>query len=725
MIAAEILIPSRSPDAPAVIQAVGRSQAGNDFAQVLAQSMTAAAPAWVASAEVSPSDAAPSDALPDVLAAPTAAATGLADAVLAGLGQASIEQAGAGPASVRLAEAGPVNASVTKDERANIGPVEIEPDIASPKPDSDPAPADPALGAKAGLPMPAAPTAAAAPDPAILADQPAAASDRAPLRTKDATMEPPTTAAAPVQDGRVAWVTSSGTNPVNTITHDATVRQFIAGQPIADAPLSEVPTEAKIAPATTAQDAVARKDADADRSAPETKLAEDRPQTDSAAAPGSAVLASLVPTGDAMPLQAPTSPEVVDTQAATTSLAAQASDAPIQGAQAQASPNRAAPVLATPSDAPTVVPPDRALPDTTASENGSTLRKMPDAAAAPGGTEQGSDTPMSDAVQPDTAAAKAETADTTPMPDDGTNATPSTEPTPDRIEDAPSAATPPQPTALPPLVALIQPLIAPRTGATQEATEPATQTEISASTTRQRGLAGRLATVSDAAPKQDKDASAPADRFAVAAATNADPKDPQPVQNDGRHADRAAIDAAPKDNAADQGAPLTTTTQPLPLDNRAAPPATTPRGPETPPLDTTQSGWEAALTERITTRSTELGQEIEITLTPDNLGTVRIKLDLSDKVASVQIVTDTPQAAQLFQQSEARLTEAFNRAGLSLTSHDASSRDPGSRDPGNGGQRQGQNQSNPRAEAALAGLRGTLTAPVHTGRAANLVNIVA
>jgi hypothetical protein len=57
--------------------------------------------------------------------------------------------------------------------------------------------------------------------------------------------------------------------------------------------------------------------------------------------------------------------------------------------------------------------------------------------------------------------------------------------------------------------------------------------------------------------------------------------------------------SAPKDSAADQGAPLTTTPLPQPLDNRATPPASTPRGPETAPLDTAQSGWEAALTERI------------------------------------------------------------------------------------------------------------------------------
>ncbi|MEI6801023.1 MAG: flagellar hook-length control protein FliK, partial [Pseudomonadota bacterium] len=262
-----------------------------------------------------------------------------------------------------------------------------------------------------------------------------------------------------------------------------------------------------------------------------------------------------------------------------------------------------------------------------------------------------------------------------------------------------------------------------------DAPDAAAPAEIMSSTPRQRGMAGRLAMLADAKPKtQDKgDASSFSDRLTTTAPESDKTQDRQTVQSDGFQRDKTQTNGTLQDGVADQGAPLTSTAQSLPLDSRATNmSAPSPqRGPYTSPLDTTQSVWEAALTERITTRSNKLGQEIEITLSPDNLGTVRIKLDLSDNAATVQIVTDTPQAAQLFQQSEARLAEAFNRAGLSLTSHDASSRDPGARDPGANGQRQGQNPGNPRAEAALAGLRGKMTAPVQTGRAANLVNIVA
>lgn len=142
---------------------------------------------------------------------------------------------------------------------------------------------------------------------------------------------------------------------------------------------------------------------------------------------------------------------------------------------------------------------------------------------------------------------------------------------------------------------------------------------------------------------------------------------------------------------------------------------------DTQPIDTTRQGWEVALAERITTRETDIGQEIEITLTPDSLGTVKIKLDLSDKLAAVQIVTDTPQAAQLFQQSETRLAEAFSRAGLTLTSHDAASRDAAGRDSG---QRQSSG-GQPRNDAGLASLRGSFAPPQIARHATNLINIVA
>lgn len=187
-------------------------------------------------------------------------------------------------------------------------------------------------------------------------------------------------------------------------------------------------------------------------------------------------------------------------------------------------------------------------------------------------------------------------------------------------------------------------------------------------------------------------------------------------------ADKPESRPLPASDQADDPAAGSVTAQTTAADLRLpANPQAPARAADTQPIDTGRQGWETALTERITTRQTDLGQEIEITLTPDSIGTVRIKLDLSDKMAAVQIVTDTPQAAQLFQQSETRLAEAFSRAGLTLTSHDAASRDAGGRD---GGQRQ-PSGGQPRTDAALASLRGSFSPSQMARRATNLINIVA
>jgi flagellar hook-length control protein FliK len=332
------------------------------------------------------------------------------------------------------------------------------------------------------------------------------------------------------------------------------------------------------------------------------------------------------------------------------------------------------------------------------------------------------DTPTEAAAPaaPSEAPAPAETGAETATDSDDTD-TPDAEPPAE-----PASAVAAQPVTLPPLAALIQPLITPQNGPKGDPEDKA-QGELTGSTPRQRGMAGRLTLLTDGQnPAQTQDGAA---SFAnqMNPAQSQGPQDHLPPQGDAAQNAMAERDVALTDTATETSGAPTAPPQPLPADTRAtATPGPTPqRLPDAAPLDTTQSGWEAALTERITARNTDLGQEIEITLNPENLGHIRIKLDLSDKAATVQIITDTPQAAHLFQQSETRLAEALNRAGLSLTSHDATSRDAGGRQDGQGGQRQGQTPGNPRAEAALAGLRGTLAAPSVSGRAANLVNIVA
>ena len=109
---------------------------------------------------------------------------------------------------------------------------------------------------------------------------------------------------------------------------------------------------------------------------------------------------------------------------------------------------------------------------------------------------------------------------------------------------------------------------------------------------------------------------------------------------------------------------------------------------ETAPIDTTQETWMEDLTNQIEASFTENGGDIDIALTPETLGGLRIRMEVRDGVAQVTIVTDTSEAAKLFNQNEQRLSEMMSKNGLTLSSQDAST---GQRRDGNGGQGQGQN----------------------------------
>ncbi len=105
------------------------------------------------------------------------------------------------------------------------------------------------------------------------------------------------------------------------------------------------------------------------------------------------------------------------------------------------------------------------------------------------------------------------------------------------------------------------------------------------------------------------------------------------------------------------------------------------------PLDMTAPGWEDQLATQIEAEFTEDGGNIDIALTPDNLGALRIRLEMRDGAAHVTVVTDNEQAAKLFNQSEGRLSELLSKSGLSLTGQNASA-DPrgGQNNAGQSGQ---------------------------------------
>lgn len=170
----------------------------------------------------------------------------------------------------------------------------------------------------------------------------------------------------------------------------------------------------------------------------------------------------------------------------------------------------------------------------------------------------------------------------------------------------------------------------------------------------------------------------PAPRWMRAAPVRATP-DSEPAMPDGKadEAPRApllATHAMPDDprSAAPALAAPEALTQPQP-----APPQ--PVAPRQLPLDTRLPDWEARLAEGLSLRLGETGQEIELLIQPEHLGPVEIRIGMEESAAQVRIVTDNPQAAQLFQSAEPRLAEALSRAGLALAQHDAQARNP--RDP--------------------------------------------
>ena len=136
------------------------------------------------------------------------------------------------------------------------------------------------------------------------------------------------------------------------------------------------------------------------------------------------------------------------------------------------------------------------------------------------------------------------------------------------------------------------------------------------------------------------------------------------------------------------------------------------------PIAMMRPGWEGAIAERIEAELSGDGQ-IELDLTPEHLGRLKIRLDMVDGQTMVRFVTETPEAARLIQQNEHRLSESLSRAGLSLGGQETASRDPqGERQARGGGEGGGMSYERP-AEAKV----GTMTVPRRA--APGLVNLVA
>lgn len=129
-----------------------------------------------------------------------------------------------------------------------------------------------------------------------------------------------------------------------------------------------------------------------------------------------------------------------------------------------------------------------------------------------------------------------------------------------------------------------------------------------------------------------------------------------------------------------------------------APQSAAPAAPATPPearavsapLDTTRADWPADLRDMIDGIALTGEQDLEMTLAPETLGRLHIRLELRDGATTVSIVTETQEAARLLADSQHRLADLFARSGLELAGQNVST-----------GQGQGQGQDSARAARTL------------------------
>lgn len=146
------------------------------------------------------------------------------------------------------------------------------------------------------------------------------------------------------------------------------------------------------------------------------------------------------------------------------------------------------------------------------------------------------------------------------------------------------------------------------------------------------------------------------------------------------------------------------------------------------PIQTARPGWEGVLADRIAAELSGDGKEIELDLAPETLGQLKIKLEVVDGLAQVRIVTETTEAARLFQQAEHRLSESLSRAGLSLGGQDTMSRDAetGQGLAGQGGNGPGDRGGRPRGIEMNFDRQGAVALAEQAGRAGRgLVNLIA
>lgn len=92
---------------------------------------------------------------------------------------------------------------------------------------------------------------------------------------------------------------------------------------------------------------------------------------------------------------------------------------------------------------------------------------------------------------------------------------------------------------------------------------------------------------------------------------------------------------------------------------------------QAPIIATQRPDWVANVSASIVDASDMAAEAMELTLTPENLGKIQIKMEVKDGATSVTIVTQNEDAARLFNETKNQLSEMLARSGLDLAQHDA------------------------------------------------------
>ena len=127
--------------------------------------------------------------------------------------------------------------------------------------------------------------------------------------------------------------------------------------------------------------------------------------------------------------------------------------------------------------------------------------------------------------------------------------------------------------------------------------------------------------------------------------------------------------------------------------------AATPSGAATPlPVTVAHPDWPDDMVAGISRAAMDGAEALTLTLTPERLGSVQIRLSMEDGALQVQIVTETAEAARVFAEAQHRLVDAMARAGLELAPQSAGTPLNGTQGPG--AQGAGQQQQGDPGQAA-------------------------